>query len=206
MVSLGSVDLLVFGFGLEGALPFGVRARLDCLRGRGIIRILDLIYISNDEQGTFRVEQRSDGLNAASTSAQSVLWRLLVEDYSELLPVASLDVQRAGDVGLDLTAVEGLAQLIERGTSALLMLVETIWERDLLDAVLMSDGFPIVFGRLEPETMLVIGPDLAHAASAARLAERVAVARGAGHCRDEGDTGRPLGSTAHRGLRRRGRR
>ena len=179
MVSLGSVDLLVFGFDFDVVLPLGVRRQLDALRGRGIIRVLDVLYISNDDQGIFRVEQPREDLGAFSMSAESVLWRLLVEDDSELVPAVSLDGHRAGDVGLDLTAVEGLAQSIEPGTSALLMLVETLWESDLLDAVLTSDGFPIVFGRLEPETMLVIGPDLVSAARAARVAERVAAARGA---------------------------
>ena len=176
---LGSVDLLVFGFDLGVALPAGVRRELEALRGRGIIRVLDAVYISNDEQGVFRVDHHSEDLDVPSTSAKSVLWRLLAEDDSDPLPAMSLDVNRAGDVGLDLTAVEGLAHSIEPGTSALLMLVETMWEHDLLDAVLTSDGFPIVFGRLEPETMLVIGPDLASAARAARVAERVAAARGA---------------------------
>jgi uncharacterized membrane protein len=179
VVSLGSVDLLVFGFDFEVPLPRGVRDQLDCLRGRGIIRILDVLYISNDDQGIFRVGQPSEDLGAPSTSAQSVLWRLLAEDDSEQLPAGSLDAHRAGDVGLDLTAVEGLAHSIEPGTSALLMLVETLWERDVLDAVLTADGFPIVFGRLEPETMLVIGADLGSAARVARVAERVSADRGA---------------------------
>jgi len=177
--SLGSVDLLVFGFDNEVALPVGVKGQLDCLRGRGIIRVLDVLYISKDDRGFFRVEPRIEDLGPASSPAESVLWRLLSDDDSEFGPLASLDVHRAGDVGLDLSAVEGLAQSIEPGTSALLMLVETMWEHDLLDAVLTSEGFPIVFGRLEPETMLVIGPDLVSTARAARVAERVAAARGA---------------------------
>ena len=58
------------------------------------------------------------------------------------------------------------------------MLVQAKWASDLLDTVLESGGFPLVFGCLERETMLVVGPDLAATSAAARAAERTTATRG----------------------------
>ena len=95
------------------------------------------------------------------------------------LPTESLELQSAREVGLDLDAVEGLGRLIEPGTCALLVLVELRWASDLLAAVLGSDGFPVISGCLEPETMLVIGLKLAAAVRSVAADERTTALRGA---------------------------
>ena len=61
----------------------------------------------------------------------------------------------------------------------MLMLVEQRWATELLDEALAAGGFPMAFGCLEPETMLVIGPQVASAACAAEEADVAAAARGA---------------------------
>ncbi len=58
----------------------------------------------------------------------------------------------------------------------LLLLVEATWASALRDAALAADGFPIMFGCLEPETMLVLGPSLARAAAARANADVAAAA------------------------------
>ena len=57
--------------------------------------------------------------------------------------------------------------------------MELRWASDLLAAVLGSDGFPVISGCLEPETMLVIGPKLAAAVRSGAADERTTALRGA---------------------------
>ena len=57
-------------------------------------------------------------------------------------------------MGFDLYAVENFADRIAPGTSALLLLTESGWPTELVDVVLVSGGFPLALGFLEPETML----------------------------------------------------
>ena len=177
----GSVDMLAFGFDTQEPLVPELAQHLDGLRGRGILRVLDVLFVSKDSHGTFRAHREDtllDGDTAVSTV--STLWQLLVDGSPEsgIVTGGLLGQLRSWEVGIDLDWIERLGLLIEPGTSALLMLVQAKWATDLLDAVLRSGGFPIVFGCLERETMLVVGPDLAATSAAARAAERTAARRG----------------------------
>ena len=74
--------------------------------------------------------------------------------------------------------VENFADRIAPGTSALLLLAEPTWATEVVDVVLPSGGFPLAFGCLEPETMLVIGPQVAAAAREAEAVDLAAAASG----------------------------
>jgi uncharacterized membrane protein len=179
MVVLGPVHLIAFGFPEQQVLPQDVARRLHQLRGRRIIRLDEVLYVSRDERGRFRVCHAGVDPDARSDPITSSLWQLLDGEDLESLPSASFTLDSWGDVGLDLATVEGIADRIEPGTSALLVLLEPMWTAELLDAVRMSGGFPIVFGCLEAETMLILGPQLASASATLRVAERTASAHGA---------------------------
>ncbi len=179
MATVGPLFLLVFGFDAPRSLAPDVKRALNLLRGRGLLRILDVLYLSHGEQGTFSVEPQGDGLDRRSATAESTLWQLFDGDDSDALANEPLELRGAREVGLDLEAVERMAHLIEPGTCALLVLVELRWVADLLEAVLVSNGLPIVSGCLEPETMLVIGSKLAVAVRAAQADEHTIALRGA---------------------------
>ena len=126
------------------------------------------------------LRRKNDGedLEVTSDPSGATLWQLLEGNGSDTLPPASVELHSSCEVGLDLIAAESLAYQIESGTSALLVLAEMQSATDLLDEVLTASGFPIVFGCLQPETMLVIGPQLATAAEAVVAAETRATAHG----------------------------
>ena len=173
--------MLAFGFDTQNLLSPDLAQHLAELRGRGILRILDVLYVSKDSHGTFRADRGPADLNVVSDGATgSTLWHLLVGGSPEsgLVTDPLLGRLTSWEVGLDLDWIERLALLIEPGTSALLMLVQAKWATDLVAAVLQSGGVPIVFGCLERETMLVVGPDLAASSVATRAAERAAAMRG----------------------------
>lgn len=178
MNNSGSVDVLAFGFDTQDSLPPELAQHLDQLRGRGILRILDVLFVSKDADGTFRADRQ--GGNLGVSPVPSTLWHLLVDGSPEsgLVTEGLLGQLTSWEVGLDLDWIERLELFIAPETSALLMLVEAKWANDLLDAVLRSGGFPIVFGCLERETMLLVGPDLAATSAAASAAERSAARRG----------------------------
>ena len=176
-----SVDLLVFGFNASVPMHSDIVHYVDHLRGRGVICLLDLLFVSRDMNGHFHAHRGDHALEATGMPVEeSTLWQLLVGDDAESGRADGLPARlMSWDVGLDLDWIERLPQLIQPGSSALLMLVEPSWATDLRDVVERSGGFPIVFGCLARETMLVVGPDLAAAAIAARASERAAALRGA---------------------------
>ena len=163
------VDLLVVGFDGRPPLPPDVG------------RLLEQFQRSGQRPSSRRALclQRREGRRQTRTAPARSLRTLCIGRVAAMaavrrgrlgvLPVVPLDLQGACEVGLDLAAVEGLAYVIEPDTSALLMLVEPSWATELLDAPLGASGFPLVFGLLEPETMLLIGPHLVFVANAALI-------------------------------------
>jgi len=179
VTAAGPFDLLVFGFDALRVLAPEIKRQLNLLRRHDLLRVLDVLYVTKDEQGVVRVGHEADDLNPRAALAESALWDLFDADDPGQLPNDSLELHSAREIGLDLDAVEGLERVVEPGTCALLVLVELRWASDLLAAVLDSDGFPVVSGRLEPETMLVIGLKLAAAARSVFADERTIALRGA---------------------------
>ena len=149
--------------------------------GRGIIRILDVLYVGRDTAGAFHADRLGVNVDAPSNLGESPLWQLLdsADADEEHRPAVSPEHYTACAIGLDLDAAERLAELVEPGASVLFMLVEPRWTTDLLDVVRTNGGFPIAFGCLEWETMLLIGPEVASAANATTAAERAAKLHGA---------------------------
>jgi hypothetical protein len=178
VVAVGTVHLLAFGFESQGRLPRDAMSRLQRFQERGAIRLLDALYVSRDEHGVLGREHDVEDLGFSSAPSGTTLWQLLEGNDGDTPPPASVELHTSGEVGLDLVAVESLAYQIEPGTSALLILAEAQWATELLDAVLAAGGFPIVFGCLQPETMLVVGPQLATAAEAVVAAETQTTAHG----------------------------
>jgi uncharacterized membrane protein len=176
MAVVGTVNLLVFGFDSQRFLSPDVVDRIRRLGRHGVIRLLEVLYVSKDMGGKLSLDHQGADLDANSPA--STLWQLLDGNDFETPQVAALELHSCCEVGLDLTAAESLASRIEPGSSALLVLVETRWATDLLDDVITSGGFPIVFGCLEPETMLIIGPQLAATAEARTATELTAAAHG----------------------------
>ncbi|MGZ4704440.1 MAG: hypothetical protein ACXWCM_06180, partial [Acidimicrobiales bacterium] len=83
------------------------------------------------------------------------------------------------ETGIDIDTAEGIARLIEPGTSALLLLLEAKWAADLLGVARRSSGFPLLFGSLEREAMFLVGPRLVSAAEAVASSEGAIAARAA---------------------------
>jgi hypothetical protein len=157
---------------------------------------LDALFVSRDARGLLGPGHDSADLDVSSDPPGSTLWQLLNGNGLGTSPPTPLELHSSGEVGLDLAAVESLAYQIEPGTSALLILVETRWATDLLEVVITSGGFPIVSGCLEPETMLVVGPQLATAAEAGETAEVLAAAQGVASLDALGATPEPAATVA----------
>ena len=76
VATVGPLDLLVFGFDAPRLLAPEVKRQLNLLRRHDLLRVLDVLYVSKDEQGVFSVGQGGDDLNPRAALAESALWEL----------------------------------------------------------------------------------------------------------------------------------
>ena len=160
------------------------RSAAGCRRGAGSdaahgrrIEVLDVLLVSKDEHGALRFETDTTGIDVV---LRTRLGRRCASSSMTTIPMrpstATLELLSSREIGLDLEALENFAHYLEPDTTTLLLLLEATWAMTLRDAAVAAGGAPIVFACLEPETMLVIGPQLTLAAEARSRSRAAAVA------------------------------
>jgi hypothetical protein len=128
----GPIDYLLVEW--PGRQPNGeVAPHLVDLVDRGLIRILDLLFVSKDEEGNVAA------LNVADLGGEVAELAVFEGASSGLL--GDEDVEQAGGV-------------LEPGTSAALLVFENTWAAPFVAAVRRSGGELVASGRIPAEDVL----------------------------------------------------
>jgi hypothetical protein len=130
---MGPIDYLMIEW--PGQQPNGeVAPHLVDLVGRGLIRILDLVFLAKDEDGGLRVLE-----------------------IGEIPALAIFDGASAGLI--DAEDLEEAAGVLEPGTSAALLVYENSWAAPFATAVRRSGGQLVSSGRIPIQAVLdALGP------------------------------------------------
>ena len=137
-----------------------ILAEVDRLRGRGVLRLLDMVFVAKNQDGT--IERLTIGDD---------------EDFGSLLaavvPVADggpAGPERAdGLAAFDPAGARALAGSLEPGTALAFLLVEHYWAAPLFDAIAKTGGTLIGEGFLTSEAGLVVGAEVAAMEEAAEV-------------------------------------
>jgi Family of unknown function (DUF6325) len=140
---LGPVDWLVVEF--PGSQFKGeIAPALDELVEAGTIRVLDLVLIKKDEDGSVGFFEISD------------------LDESELGTIVAYETELATLLGAE--DVEAVAEAVEPGSSAALLVWENTWAAPFASAVRRAGGQLVATGRIPIQALLAaIEADLAEA-------------------------------------------
>jgi hypothetical protein len=131
-IEIGPIDYLLVEW--PGRQPNGeVAPHLVDLVDRGLIRILDLLFIAKDEEGNVAA------LNIADVGGEVAELSIFEGASSGLL--GDEDVEQAGGV-------------LEPGTSAALLVFENSWAAPFVGAVRRSGGELVASGRIPAEDVL----------------------------------------------------
>ena len=156
----GPLQVIAVSFGPGAEFRGRVLAEVDRLQGRGMLRLLDLLVVAKDQDGT--IQRLSVGDD---------------EDFGELL-ASILPVDAAGPVrppvgdgswGFDRTDAWALTESLLPDTALAFLLLEHRWAQPLFDAIAGTGGRFISEGFLTAETGLVIGAEVAAMEEAARV-------------------------------------
>ena len=146
------LQVIAVSFGPGADFEGRVLAEVDRLEGRGVLRILDMLFIAKSEDGTIQ--------------------RLVVgddDDFGALLasivPIdgAGLVGSPAGErsSGFDPADAWALADSLQTGAALAFLLVEHGWAQPLFDAVAESGGTLLGEGFLTSESGLLVGAEVA---------------------------------------------
>jgi hypothetical protein len=140
-----------------------ILAEVDRVRGRGVLRLLDLLLVARSQDGTVERLSIGDDEDFGSLLAGVVL----PADGGPARP-ASAD----GLAAVDRAGARALAESVEPGTALAFLLVEHCWAAPLFDAIAETGGTLIGEGFLTAETGLVVGAEVAAMEEAAEVIAR----------------------------------
>ena len=152
----GPLQVIAVSFGPGADFEGRVLAEVDRLQGRGVLRLLDMLFVAKSEDG--------------------VVERLVVgddEDFGALLgsivPFGGAGIVGDGSSGFDPADAWALAGSLAPGTALAFLLVEHGWAQPLFDAIAESGGALVGEGFLTPEAGLLVGAEVAAMEEATRV-------------------------------------
>lgn len=163
MEELGPVQVLVVGFE-DGKLTGEILEELRRLREHDVVRLIDLLFVTNDEDGNVASVEHSDLTEEESAKLGAVAGALIgfgaegdrsAETGAEAGALAGAAASEEGMFGED--AVWYIADAILEGGSAAVALVEHRWAIPLRDAMLRAGGLPVVDEWLHPRDLVATG-------------------------------------------------
>jgi DNA-binding CsgD family transcriptional regulator len=147
------LQVIALSFSRNAGAEDRLLAEVDRLRGRGVLRLLDMLFVAKSQDGS--IERLAIG---DDEDFGSLLTRVVpVADGSPAAPRAA-DGPAAAFAPADALA---LADSLQPGTAVAFLLVEHHWAAPLFDAIAETGGTLIGEGFLTSEARLVVGAEVA---------------------------------------------
>jgi DNA-binding NarL/FixJ family response regulator len=140
-----------------------ILAEVDRLRGRGVLRLLDLLFVAKGQDGSL------ERLSAGDDEDFGSLLAAVVPITNGAPAVSGPD---AGSAAFGPADALALADSLQPGTALAFLLVEHSWAAALFDAIDESGGTLIGEGFLTSETGLVVGAEVAAMEEASEVIAR----------------------------------
>jgi len=133
-MEIGPIDIAVIGYGADAPMTGEAAPMLVDLVERGIIRVLDVLFVTKNEDGTF------SGFDATDLSDKSVGDFTVFEGASSGL-LGDEDAEKCADA-------------IEPGSAAVMIVYENRWAAPFIAAVRRNGGEAIAFERIPAQDVI----------------------------------------------------
>jgi DNA-binding NarL/FixJ family response regulator len=148
----GPLQVIAVGFGPGADFEDRVLAEVDRLQGRGVLRLIDMLFVAKDEDGTIQRLVIGDDEDFGVLLAS-----IIPLDGAPLVETAVGD----SSSGFDTADAWALAESLSPGTALAFLLIEHSWAQPLFDAIAETGGVLLGEGFLTPETGLLVGAEVA---------------------------------------------
>jgi DNA-binding CsgD family transcriptional regulator len=156
----GPLQIIAVSLGPGAGLQRRVLAEVDRLQGRGVFRLLDLLFVAKNQDGTIHrlVAADDDDFGA-------LLSKIVPLDGAGLAEPAADD----GSPGFDPADARALADSLPPGTALAFLLIEHSWAQPLFDAIAETGGALVGEGFLPSEAKMLVGAEVAAMEQAAQV-------------------------------------
>ena len=180
----GPIQVFVIGFDKFEATG-KIMAELRRARKRGVIRIVDILFVQKDKHGSIENSMHMTDLSENERMRlgaiaggliglhEGGLEGMLVGEELGALAVAERDA------GLGVDRMKELAESIPAGGAAAILVIEHHWAASLRDAIADAGGRSLMQAMISPDALALIGDELRvrmEAEDAIELAEEVKMA------------------------------
>lgn len=180
-MTLGPVQFLAVGFDRIDLFTGALRRELQNLRSRGLIRLIDALFLIKDDYGAITRLEASDLSAEEKTQLGTVLGGMLGLSGAKAAgavvdAVAESEALSEQVMGMSAADVKSLVNDLPPGKAVALFLMEHVWATDFKVAVREAGGRPLMQGYLTPEALLLVGREVeavAQAEEAIEIAEAV---------------------------------
>jgi uncharacterized membrane protein len=181
-MEIGPVQLLAVGFERTDRFKGEILAELENLKSRGLIRVLDLLFVMKDEAGDILALKDTDLSPEEEIEMGAIIGAMLgLEAGGETGAGAEGGAlaQAEDQYGMTVEDIQGIADGLEPGTATGILLVEHVWAAAFKHAIRDAGGFPIAQGFITPEALLMVGAELQAIAEAEAAIEVADAIKGA---------------------------
>jgi DNA-binding NarL/FixJ family response regulator len=172
------LQMIALTFRLDVDAESRLLAEVDRIEGRGVLRVLDMVFLAKGQDGTVAGLEVGDGEDFGSLLASVSPF----ESGNGSGPAAG-NGAAGGPADSGVAAVQALADSLEPGNALALLLVEHVWAGPLVDAVSAAGGALVSDDFLTGDVSRAIGAEIAAVEEAsaviaeAQAAEAAAVLR-----------------------------
>ncbi len=183
---IGPIQLVVIGFPPGAEFRGEILRAFANIRGRGVIRLIDALFVRKDAQGNVSATMRESDLTLEQREVLgAIVGDLLAisaggdEESEGLAATEAAQAIAQGAFGLGLSDLQNIKDRVPDGGAALVVLIEHQWALELKGAVRNAGGVPLVQGFLTPEALLLVGAEVRAVAEAEDTIARAQAIQGA---------------------------
>ncbi len=175
-MTIGPVQVILFGFDRTDQFRGEVLEELASLRGRGMIRLIDLFVALKDASGEIIAVELNDLTEQESVEFGQVVGKLLGVSNASAGELAAGAIETvlasaSHSVGLDYPGIRKVVEDLPPGKAFGVLMFEHTWAIPLRDAIRRAGGIPLAQGFITPEALVVVGEELRMIAEAERTIE-----------------------------------
>jgi hypothetical protein len=168
--------VLIFGFDRIDQFHGEILSELTNLRGRGLIRLIDIFLAIKNEAGEVNAKKLDALTKEESVEFGQVIGKLLglTEAQTAHMSAALIDKTMAAashSVGLDYPGMRKVVENLPRGKAFGVLMFEHTWAIPLRDAIRRAGGIPLAQGFVTQESLVMVGKELRAIADAERTIE-----------------------------------
>ncbi|WP_413166796.1 hypothetical protein ACL6C3_08845 [Capilliphycus salinus ALCB114379] len=179
-MKISPLQLVVIRFENDKNFHGQILRELDAVRSRGVIRLIDLLFVHKNDAGQIEIMTDSDLDHGGLSEYGTALSRLLgLENPTSTADKAELNGSGSSIYGITSDEIKTLLADIAPGTAVALGLFEHTWAGGLSEAIREAGGHLIAQGILTRDAVMVVGEELAAIAEAEMMIEATQAIKGA---------------------------